>query len=166
MQFQLVALAIAAIANAQTIQFPQVCSSQCAQFGTALTGSCMTSPTSTDVSVTANKIAACFCGQYSQAASGGSNCANCIGNAASLSGKNSTQLFINLVALCANDISGGSAAPFIAPIIKDAVLANVVTTTAGASSTGAAVVAGTTTKSGAVELAMSAAAIVAALSLF
>ncbi|KAJ3027723.1 UNVERIFIED_CONTAM: hypothetical protein HDU68_003255 [Siphonaria sp. JEL0065] len=146
MQFQLLALAAAAaIANAQSIQFPAVCQAQCTPFGNALMGSCMTTPTSTDVSVTALKIAVCFCNQYG--AGGGVACATCVGNEPTLVGKNSTVLFTSLVASCVSDTTSAGAAKLIEPIIHDAVLQNVaVATVTGTGKSGATV---TATKTGA-----------------
>ncbi|KAJ3077096.1 hypothetical protein HDU98_008531 [Podochytrium sp. JEL0797] len=170
MQHVLLALAAAAVAvtNAQSIQFPSVCQSACTPFGNALMQSCMVTPTSTDVSITANKIAACFCTQYSSG--GGIACATCIGNAPTLAGLNSTTLFTTLVADCAADMTGATAAVVIAPIISAAVIQNVAvaTTAAGAKATGsAAVVAAvaTSSKSAAGAVGVSVAALVAAVSL-
>ncbi|KAJ3085185.1 hypothetical protein HK100_009135, partial [Physocladia obscura] len=84
-----------------------------------------------DVAAVALSIASCFCTQYSN---GGPACATCIGNAPSLVGKNSTTLFETLIADCASDSTGASAATVVQPIIKAAVLADIAASSSSSSS--------------------------------
>ncbi|KAJ3220469.1 hypothetical protein HDU81_011401, partial [Chytriomyces hyalinus] len=85
---------------------------------------------------TSVKIATCFCDQY--AAGSGQTCVACIGNQPSLAGKASTVLFTTLATQCTNpnDPVYSAAAVTIDPIVRDAVVQNVVVA-GSANSTGA-----------------------------
>ncbi|KAJ3244900.1 hypothetical protein HDU77_009677 [Chytriomyces hyalinus] len=126
---------IGAVSVAAQMSFPAVCTSECTPFGTALISKCMVTPSSANTMDTSLKIAACFCEQY--AAGPGQTCVTCIGNQPSLAGKNSTVLFTTLATQCTNpnDPTFSAAAATIDPIVRDAVVQNVVSpssaTTAG-----------------------------------
>ncbi|KAJ3247042.1 hypothetical protein HDU78_005443 [Chytriomyces hyalinus] len=121
--------------SAAAINFPSLCSMQCADFGSALTSKCVTAATT--VPETSQKIGLCFCKQY--ATSSGADCLTCIGN--SYPDKPSTDLFKALGNGCSVDVTGGQTGLAIAGVIRDAVLQNAVeattmsTTTTGMSFT-------------------------------
>ncbi|KAJ3249318.1 hypothetical protein HDU77_007782 [Chytriomyces hyalinus] len=131
------ALLLAAMVSAQApfsaaaINFPSLCSMQCADFGSALTSKCVTAATT--VPETSQKIGLCFCKQY--ATSSGADCLTCIGN--SYPDKSSTDLFKALGKGCSVDVTGGQTGLAIAGVIRDAVLQNAVeATTATTTGTG------------------------------
>ncbi|TPX70759.1 hypothetical protein CcCBS67573_g06432 [Chytriomyces confervae] len=134
------ALLLAVMVSAQApfsaaINFPSLCSVQCADFGSALTSKCVTAATT--VPETSQKIGLCFCKQY--ATSKGADCLTCIGN--SYPDKPSTDLFKALGNGCSVDVTGVQTGLAIAGVIRDAVLQNAVeattmtTTTTGMSFT-------------------------------
>ncbi|KAI8830908.1 hypothetical protein BJ741DRAFT_329265 [Chytriomyces cf. hyalinus JEL632] len=92
------------------------------------------SPHQTNSMDTSLKIAACFCEQY--AAGPGQICVTCIGNQPSLTGKNSTVLFTTLATQCTNpnDPTFSAAAGTIDPIVRDAVVQNVVSPSSASTS--------------------------------
>ncbi|KAJ3380096.1 hypothetical protein CcCBS67573_g02085 [Chytriomyces confervae] len=163
---------IGAVSVAAQMSFPAVCTSECTPFGTALISKCMVTPSTANSMDTSLKIAACFCEQY--AAGPGQICVTCIGNQPSLAGKNSTVLFTTLATQCTNpnDPTFSAAAATIDPIVRDAVVQNVVSpssaTTAGVVAANNAVPASVTAKttSGSVSRWASSAALGAVAAVF
>ncbi|KAJ3247043.1 hypothetical protein HDU78_005444 [Chytriomyces hyalinus] len=130
------AILMSAVSVAAQISFPSVCANECSLFGSVLIAKCVMTPLSTNTMETSAKIATCFCDQYG--AGSGQTCVACIGNQPSLAGKASTVLFTTLATQCTNpnDLTYTAAAATIDPIVRDAVVQNVVVAGSNAAGTG------------------------------